>query len=260
MNNRKKSVKIKKFISENRKNLLTLAVALCILLLAVKGGLHLIDRISVKEVLKDNSPYTVYGVDVSNYQGDVDWKVLKDQDISFAFIKATEGGNFTDKRFKYNWRHSKWAHVKRGAYHFFSFDSDPVEQAENFMRTVPKDSKMLPPVVDFETYGKYENAPPPKEELVPKLAEYIGAIEEHYNMTPVIYCNTYCYNRYIQGSFDNPVWLANPSAPPTLPDGNNWEFLQYSFYGILDGYENGVKHIDLNVYRGTREEFLDTYF
>ena len=57
-------------------------------------------------VLKFNNPsrqtYPVRGVDVSVYQGDIDWQILADQNIDFAFIKATEGSSFVDPNFSYN--------------------------------------------------------------------------------------------------------------------------------------------------------------
>ena len=47
--------------------------------------------------------YPVRGVDVSHYQGEIDWKVLGRQDIDFAYIKATEGSSHVDEKFSQNW-------------------------------------------------------------------------------------------------------------------------------------------------------------
>ena len=66
--------------------------------------------------------YPIRGVDVSHYQGDIDWEVLSRQDIRFAYIKATEGSSHTDERFRENWDHAADTELKVGAYHFFSFD------------------------------------------------------------------------------------------------------------------------------------------
>ena len=88
-------------------------------------------------VLLINNPssaeFPVRGVDVSAYQGDIDWKTLASQNIDFAFIKATEGSNFTDKRFAFNFAEASKTSLRVGAYHFFSFESGGDTQAENFI-------------------------------------------------------------------------------------------------------------------------------
>ena len=80
--------------------------------------------------------YPVRGVDVSKYQGEIDWPVLAEQEISFAFIKATEGSSHVDARFAYNYEEARKTGLRVGAYHFFSFDSGGDTQAENFIRNV----------------------------------------------------------------------------------------------------------------------------
>ena len=79
--------------------------------------------------------YPVRGVDVSAYQGDIDWDILSSQNIQFAFIKATEGSDFVDEHFKENWEKARTTELKVGAYHFFSFESPGKTQAENFRQT-----------------------------------------------------------------------------------------------------------------------------
>ena len=80
--------------------------------------------------------YDIHGIDVSSYQGEIDWNVLSSQDISFVFIKATEGSSFVDKCFSYNFEEAKKTSLSVGAYHFFSYDSTGEKQAENFINTV----------------------------------------------------------------------------------------------------------------------------
>lgn len=107
-----------------------------------------------------NSPspqrYPVRGVDVSAYQGAIDWPTLSAQDIDFAFIKATEGSSFVDSRFAYNYKEAQKTSLRIGAYHFFSFDSAGETQADHFIETVQRIPGMLPPVVDIEFYGDKE--------------------------------------------------------------------------------------------------------
>ena len=120
--------------------------------------------------IKINHPtetdYPVRGVDVSYYQGDIDWKVLADENIDFAFIKATEGSGHIDTKFEENWEQSGKTDLKRGAYHFFSFESRGEAQAEHFISVVPKEEGMLSPVVDIEFYGnRFYNKPDVEETI-----------------------------------------------------------------------------------------------
>jgi lysozyme len=84
--------------------------------------------------------YPVHGVDVSRWQGDIDWAKLRTQGANFAYIKATDGGDHLDPMFRTNWRRAEEAgHPKRGAYHFFYWCRTAGEQADWFIRNVPRD-------------------------------------------------------------------------------------------------------------------------
>ncbi|MEF9918476.1 MAG: GH25 family lysozyme, partial [Eubacterium sp.] len=136
---------------------------------------------------KDNGP--VKGVDVSAYQGDINWKELADQDLYFAFIKATEGVDHVDKKFQTNWDEARKTHLKVGAYHFVNFDIDGKKQAEKFISTVPKKKDSLPPVIDLELYGDYLNKPMDKDKVQAIVNDMIIRLKDHYEKTPIIYTN-----------------------------------------------------------------------
>ena len=111
----------------------------------------------------------VIGVDVSNHQGDIDWQTLARSNVAFAYIKATEGGDFRDKRFQLNWEAAKRAGLARGAYHFFTQCRSGAEQAKNFIATVPREYGALPPVIDAEHMGPWASAPtPPRGTAAPR--------------------------------------------------------------------------------------------
>ena len=80
--------------------------------------------------------YEIHGVDVSHYQGTIDWETLSQQGLDFAVIKATEGSTHIDSRFDENWNAAEQTHLYLGAYHFFSFDSDGDKQAASYIETV----------------------------------------------------------------------------------------------------------------------------
>ena len=67
---------------------------------------------------------SVMGVDVSSYQAEINMSKLKEQNIEFIYIKATEGSTYQDDRFAENWGNAAKAELLSGAYHFFSYDSE----------------------------------------------------------------------------------------------------------------------------------------
>ena len=198
--------------------------------------------------------WDVFGVDVSTYQGKVDWTALSDQGVSFAFIKATEGSSLQDVRFAENWEGALAAGVRPGAYHFFSYDSPGEQQAENFIRTVPVTEGALPPVVDIEFYGQYLEEPADRETARAILDPLLAALEERYGVKPILYATYRSYQLYLSGGKydDYPLWMSSPGISPLLWD---WDFWQYSHSGHLDGYDGHQQWIDFNVFRWSRSDF-----
>lgn len=209
----------------------------------------------------DAGTYPVQGVDVSTYQGNIDWPVLADNDLTFAFIKATEGSSFQDEKFKYNWEMAGKTPLKIGAYHFFSYETSGADQAANYIKTVPLKEDALPPVVDIEFYGSYTRYTAPDKEVVSKeLTELLNRLEAHYGKRPIIYTSTKPYTAYIADDYaDYPIWIRNFYACPILSDHKQWTFWQYSDKGSLPGYTGYAPNIDLNVYCGSYEAFIKEF-
>lgn len=200
--------------------------------------------------------YPVRGVDVSSYQGEIDWEVLAGQEIQFAFIKATEGSTFVDKKFKDNYDGATKTNLRVGAYHFFSFDSSGETQAKNFCDTVPKEENMLPPVVDIEFYGGKAKNPPEAETTKKELNQLLQHLEEHYGKKPILYATKESYNLYLAEEFlEYDIWIRSVVTKPSLKDGRQWTFWQYTNRERLEGYNGTEKYIDMNVFSGTEEEF-----
>jgi len=201
--------------------------------------------------------YPIRGVDVSNYQGKIDWTVLSNQDIDFAFIKATEGSSFVDASFSQNWEAAQQTDLHVGAYHFFSYDSPGITQAKNFIQTVPVFEGMLPPVVDVEFYGDKGSNHPDKEAVVEELRIMLQELEAHYGLRPILYTTKETYNLYIVGEFsDYPLWIREVWFSPNECRDYAWTFWQYTNREKLEGYSGEEQFIDMNVFYGTSEEFL----
>lgn len=202
--------------------------------------------------------YPIRGVDVSAYQGDIDWSVLSKEGIDFAFIKATEGSTFVDRKFQQNITNALKQDIYVGAYHFFSFESGGATQAANFITTVPRDEKMLPPVIDLEFYGGNEDNPPERAKIEKELKAMLTALEQHYGKKPIIYATEESYEIYLDGDYkEYDIWIRDVIFEPKLSDGREWTFWQYTNRETLDGYSGEERFIDMNVFNSTREEFLE---
>lgn len=200
--------------------------------------------------------YPVKGVDVSAYQGDIDWQTLSEQDISFAFIKATEGSSFVDPKFEYNYSEAAKTGLRIGAYHFFSYDSSGKTQAENFIRNVYPVENMLPPVVDIEFYGDKEKNLPDRETTVRELSVFLTELESFYGIKSIIYATEKSYKLYISDAFSQyDIWIRSVLTRPHLADNRVWTFWQYTNREQLSGYNGNEKYIDMNVFCGTKEDF-----
>ena len=119
--------------------------------------------------------YEVHGVDVSHYQGAIDWEVLSQQNLDFAIIKATEGSTHVDERFQDNWQAAGQTHLALGAYHFFSFDSEGDTQAASYIDIVGDLDGKLAPVIDVEYYGNKRSNPPDRSDVVKNLEAMLDA-------------------------------------------------------------------------------------
>ncbi|MCH5263724.1 MAG: glycoside hydrolase family 25 protein [Lachnospiraceae bacterium] len=198
--------------------------------------------------------YPIHGVDVSHYQGEIDWNVLAAQNIQFAYIKATEGSSHVDEHFTKNYEEARQAGLRVGAYHFFSYDSSGITQAENFINTVENFDGMLPPVVDVEFYGNKEENPPAPEEVYPQLQAYLDAVEDAYGMRPMIYATNESWELYVQEQFDDyPLWIRDIWKKPKNTE--DWTLWQYTNRGRLKGFSGEEPYVDLNVFVGTVEEW-----
>ncbi len=213
--------------------------------------------------IPDPDKYPVMGVDVSRYQGQIQWPVIEEQNITFAFIKATEGSSHQDPRFAENWKEVQKTNIYAGAYHFFSFESSGETQAQNFIATVGDlEETNLPPVIDLEFYGDYSSTPLSRKETQEILNALLKNLENYYHVKPIIYTTTRAYYHYILGGGYGayPLWFRNTYQEPVV----NWSFWQYSDQGKLAGYD-GIQrdhtemYIDLNVYRSSYEAFLEEF-
>ena len=186
----------------------------------------------------------VYGVDVSNHQGSIDWRVVAADDVRFAYVKATEGGDFVDKRFEENWRQAGAAGIERGAYHFFTLCRPGEQQARNFLRTTNAVAAgELPPALDLELGGNCR-ARPTAEQVNAEIDAFVGLVEQETRQEVTLYVLGNWEDRYplTPAMSARPRWVRRIALRP----GGDWTIWQFSGEARVDGVRGPV---DLNVMR-----------
>ncbi len=213
-------------------------------------GLKFGDSDPVKWVGRAPSRYAIHGLDVARFQNDINWRQVRAAGISFAFIKATEGGDLLDPKFKENWRKSGRAGLPRGAYHFYYFCTPPEIQARWFIRNVPRQRGALPPVLDLEwnPFSPTCTKRPSGREVRRQAGVFLDMLERHYGQRPIIYTTIEFYRDTGIGRMNEEFWLRSTAKTldKTYP-GQGWRFWQYTGTGRVAGVTGDV---DINVFAG----------
>lgn len=194
------------------------------------------------------------GIDVSEDQGTVDWPSVAAAGVCFAFIKATDGQDYVDPKFKQNWAGAKAAGLLRGAYHFFRAEDSPEVQAQWFWQTVGAASE-LPMVVDVE-----ESMNQTVEVVAANLQTFLATLQQWTgNQKPMIYTMPDFWNSLGTDAFGGfPLWVAEYGVnQPRVPNGwTQWSFWQNSESGTVAGIQGSV---DLDVFSGPLSALQQAY-
>jgi len=164
-----------------------------------------------------------YGIDVASHQGQIDWPAVAADHIGFAYVKATEGGDFVDGRFAYNWREAGRSGIDRGAYHFFTLCTPGAAQAENFLRVIPPTTASLAPAVDFELAGNCTRRP--DDDAVRRQVQvFIDRVEQAWRRPVVLYVGDDWEARYpIRRRIGRPLWQRRILRRPDIPGWTMWQ-------------------------------------
>jgi Lyzozyme M1 (1,4-beta-N-acetylmuramidase) len=225
--------------------IVALVIAFAYKLFTSKSGSYLYPNFGIRIP----AGYNTHGIDVSRYQEKIDWNLVsqmedRGQRLSFVIIKATEGTNLKDPYFERNWKETKKHELLRGAYLYFHPGKSPREQAEYFIKQVPKVSGDMAPVIDIEETNRK-----PKEAIKESLKVCANILENHYGVKPIIYSNVDFYTQYLSPDFDiYPFWAAHylQSSAPRI--GRDWLIWQHSDKGRVNGIS---ARVDFNVVNGT---------
>lgn len=189
----------------------------------------------------------VQGVDVSVYQGTVDWTKVKAAGIDFAIARISDGSAL-DTQFAANWSGMQSAGIIRGAYQYFEPGQDPTTQANIVISAVGMlATGDLPVTADMEITGGQSAAT-----IAANLQTWMNAVKAGTGKQPMIYTASGFWNGSVNSTAfaSDPLWVANWGVTcPGLPDGwSNWDFWQYSDMGSVSGIGATV---DLDEFNGS---------
>lgn len=194
--------------------------------------------------------YEIHGIDISHYQGKIDWEKLRYAMIEgcplrFIMIKATEGSNRLDKNFADNFYQAREYGYIRGAYHFWSNKSTPRAQAYFFLKMVKLENGDLPPVLDVEHKPKSQSV----EDFQRDVLTWLHIVEDKYHVKPIIYTYFKFKEKYLNAPVfdDYPYWIAHYYVDKVEYKGA-WKFWQHTDVGRLPGIKG---YVDFNIYNGS---------
>ncbi|MCU4182373.1 glycoside hydrolase family 25 protein [Bosea sp. BH3] len=205
--------------------------------------------------VRDARRKVIQGIDVSRWQGEIDWQRVKEAGTRFAFIKATEGGDHIDPSFRRNWAEAKRHGIPRSAYHFVWWCRSAKEQVRWFKKHIPRDPDALPPVLDVEWQNDSQcTRKISREDALEKIAVMLKGLREHTGKKPIIYTDINFHEDVLEGAFnDHPYWLRSTAAPLAKRYARDrWEFWQFTTTGRVPGITGDV---DRNAFFGSEREF-----
>jgi|GEM_PF-1630473 len=223
-------------------------------------------RLSIVPALKDKCrdnvpPGLARGIDLSYYQNNLIDKIDSSDSIDFVYCRATHGLNTLDTSFQRNWNTAKQKGIRRGAYHYFEPDQDPVDQAVRFCRIIgPLEEGDMPPALDIEVTGKFSRSK--AAALREKVLVWLELTELITKKRPVIYTYYHFANDFLSDDElgEYPLWVArypeseNPIKDRVdadlIPDGwDEWTLWQYSESACI-----GNIPVCLDVFNGNKKE------
>lgn len=197
--------------------------------------------------------YEIHGIDISHYQGKIDWEqltnaMIKGCPVRFVIIKSTEGSSRLDENFRENFNQARDFGFIRGVYHFWSNKSTAREQAYYFLDQVHLTDGDLPPVLDIE----HKPADKSVEDFQRDVLTWLHIVEDKYHVKPIIYTYYKFKEQYLSAPVfeDYPYWIAHYYVGKVQYKGK-WKFWQHTDVGKLPGIKG---YVDFNIYNGSYYE------
>lgn len=205
-------------------------------------------NLNIKDVIKKyKNDNTMIGIDVSAWQGDIDFNNVKDENVEFAMIRVgygynSENENILDKRFYDNFAKAKESNIKIGLY-FYSYaksEKEAISQADWIVNKLNKQNIDLPIAFDFEDWQNFNSYNLSLTDLNNIAQAFMNRIEKH-GYKSMLY-GSYYYLQNIWDTQNKNIWLAHYSDKTDYP--NDYQIWQLSNVGKVNGINTDV---DINV-------------
>lgn len=244
---------ISSYFFKKQKLKIRIFVFLCYVILAYSGYKFILFYIkdlqkTTIETLENLNKNYLFGIDISHYNGKINWLKLKESkfSIDFIFIRSSMGKDGIDKNFKTNYSKAKENAYITGVYHYYRPNENSTEQFNNFVTNYQYTKGDLPPVVDIEEMGKNG-----EENLRKGIKNFIKLIEEKWGIKPIIYSGRTFYLSYLENYFsDYPLWIAAYSGEKRVLN-IQWKFHQFTEQLNINGIEGAV---DGNYFNGNKND------
>lgn len=205
-------------------------------------------------IFRENKKYVytgpeIHGIDVSHYQGHINWSEISKTDMAnYVYVKASEGQNLLDDKYKTNIRDSRKHGLKVGSYHFFRPNATAMSQYQNFMSVVNVKHQDLIPLVDVETMNKNISV----AVFHSRLLEFCRLVTKAFHgQKPMIYTGMNFYNKYFAGypEFSQYKFMIASylGEEPRLNNDDDYLIWQYTGHGSIRGIRGEV---DQSKFRG----------
>ena len=180
----------------------------------------------------------VHGIDLSHYQGNVFWDAVgENANMAYVYLKATEGGNNIDDKYKQNIELAHRHGLKVGSYHFYRAKTPQEDQLRNFMAQCRPGDQDLIPMIDVETKSGLDT-----EVFCDSLFKFLELVEKAYKQKPLIYTGANFYDHYLEGKLDlYMIMIAQyTQREPVLADRRDITMWQYTGKGSINGVRGYV--------------------
>ena len=219
-------------------------LCLTLVMLVACTGPNMRHHESQREVPPRNEGAKYDGIDISSYQGYIDWgKVSSDKDIRFVYIKATEGATYRSPHYIHNMTQARRYGLLVGSYHYLTSSSSIDDQFNNFSTYALKDVQDLMPMLDVEVRGNWS-----RSQLIDSVNKFCDLVEDHYGVQPMIYSTMGFYNKNLTPYFNkHKLYIGRYSnSEPEINWEGEYTIWQYSENGIIPGID---AYVDLCRFR-----------
>ncbi len=190
----------------------------------------------------------LFGIDVSHYQGKINWSSLKShhESIHYVMIRATMGFNGIDAEYRKNYKEAKEHGFMVGVYHYYRPNENSARQFQHFSSKVKLEQGDFVPILDVERIGKYG-----VKNLRQGIINWLRLAEKQYGKKPIIYTGRNFYNEVLKGQVSGyPLWIADYTGKSHIHN-IDWAFHQYTDREYIKGIPSRV---DGNKFKGTLDD------